>query len=290
MLDYSADEVSREVKESVALFTAEFYAERDGWGAAAADPIFILGMPRAGSTLVEQILASHSMVEGTSELPYIPTLARETVAQHPRYDGLTYPALLARLDARETRWLGEEYLRRAAAHRTAGKPFFIDKLPNNWRDIGFIRLILPNARILDARRHPLACGFSNFKQHFAEGQGFSYSLEDFGLYYRDYVKLLAHFDSVLPGRIVRVVNEDLIENGEAEIRRLLDRLGLPFEESCLRFWESDRAVRTPSAEQVRQPINRSGMEQWKKFEPWLGPLKEALGPALEGWKGSSGQP
>jgi hypothetical protein len=283
MLDYSADEVTREVEESTALFTAAFYAQRSGWGAEAADPLFILGMPRAGSTLIEQILASHSMVEGTSELPYIPTLAREMVAQHPKYDGLAYPALLARLDARETRWLGEEYLRRASAHRTTDKPFFIDKLPNNWRDIGFIRLILPRARIVDARRHPLACGFSNFKQHFAEGQGFSYSLEDFGRYYRDYLRLMAHFEAVFPGEIVRMLNETLIEHSEPEIRRLLDRLGLPFDPACLRFWENDRAVRTPSAEQVRQPINREGMEQWKKFEPWLGPLKQALGPALEGW-------
>jgi tetratricopeptide (TPR) repeat protein len=280
------DALTREVDGSVDLFTPSFFAERSGQGAEASDPIFIVGMPRAGSTLIEQILSSHSQVEGTSELPYIPALAREMVAGDPRFAGLAYPQMLAALEPGELEALGEEYLRRAGAHRKTGRMFFTDKQPNNWRDIGFIRLILPNARIVDARRQPLACGFSNFKQHFAEGQSFTYSLEDMGRYYRDYVRLMDHLDEALPGRIHRVLNEDMIEDSEAEIRRLLDFLELAFEPSCLRFYENDRAVRTPSAEQVRKPINRSGMDRWKPFEPWLDPLKDALGPALAGWRGA----
>jgi tetratricopeptide (TPR) repeat protein len=285
MLAYDSEIVTREVEASEGLFTPGFLAERRAHGAQAPDPIFILGMPRAGSTLIEQILSSHSQVEGTAELHYIPALARELVGNDPRFAGLGYPEILGRLDPNDLRALGEEYLRRAAAHRKTGKPYFIDKLPNNWRDIGFIRMILPGAKIVDARRHPLACCFSNFKQHFAEGQAFAYSLTDLGRYYRDYVRLMDHFDRVLRGQVYRVLHEDMVEDSKAEIRRLLDHLGLPFEEACLRFYENDRAVRTPSAQQVRQPIYREGTEQWKPFEPWLGPLKDALGPALEKWRG-----
>ncbi|MET1113023.1 MAG: sulfotransferase [Allosphingosinicella sp.] len=285
MLDHDPDRLTDEVDESIRLFTRSFFAEREGQGAQAADPIFILGMPRAGSTLIEQILSSHSQVEGTSELPYIAALARESVARNPEFAGLPYPRMLAALQPGELRRLGEEYLERAGAHRKTARLFFTDKQPNNWRDIGFIRLILPRARIVDARRHPLACCFSNFKQHFAEGQGFTYSLGDMGRYYRDYVRLLDHFEEAIPGRIHRVIHEDMVEDSEAEIRRLLDYLELPFEPACLRFYENDRAVRTPSAGQVRQPINRDGMDQWKPFEPWLDPLKAALGPALVSWRG-----
>jgi tetratricopeptide (TPR) repeat protein len=285
MLRHDPEGLTEEVVESIGLFTPSFFAERSGQGAQAADPIFIVGMPRAGSTLIEQILSSHSNVEGTSELPYIPALARELVARNPRFDGLAYPRMLAALEPEELRELGEEYLRRAGVHRKTGKPLFTDKQPNNWRDIGFIRMILPGARIVDARRHPLACCFSNFKQHFAEGQAFTYSLEDMGRYYSDYVRLMDHFDEALPGRIHRVIHEHMVQDSEAEIRRLLDFLDLPFEPACLRFYENDRAVRTPSAEQVRRPINRSGMDQWKPFETWLDPLKSALGPALDGWQG-----
>ncbi|HET9638057.1 MAG TPA: sulfotransferase [Allosphingosinicella sp.] len=286
MLEHAPDLLTDEVDGSIRLLTGSFFTERDGQGAQAASPIFIVGMPRAGSTLIEQILSSHSQVEGTSELPYIPALARESLARNPRFAGLDYPHMLAALQPGDLRALGEEYLERAGAHRKTARIFFSDKQPNNWRDIGFIRLILPNARIVDARRHPLACCFSNFKQHFAEGQGFTYSLSDMGRYYRDYVRLLDHFDEAMPGRIHRVLHEDMVEDSEAEIRRLLDFLELPFESACLRFYENDRAVRTPSAEQVRQPINRDGMDQWKPFEPWLDPLKAALGPALDGWRGS----
>jgi tetratricopeptide (TPR) repeat protein len=288
-LDHDPDLLSAEVDSSIGLFTPEFFAGRRGAGAASSDPIFIVGMPRAGSTLIEQIVSSHSRVEGTSELPYIPALAREKLARDSRFAGLPYPRMLAEIEPEELQSLGEEYLRRAAAHRKTGRPLFIDKQPNNWREIGFIRLILPNARIVDARRHPLACCFSNFKQHFAEGQGFTYSLEDLGRYYRDYVRLMDHFDEAAPGAVHRVLHEDMVEDSEAEIRRLLDFLDLPFEPACLRFYENDRAVRTPSAEQVRRPINRGGMDRWQPFEPWLDPLKAALGPALDGWRGAERQ-
>jgi len=281
MVDYAPDLLTNEIEASLGLLTPQFFAARDGQGALAPDPIFILGMPRAGSTLIEQILSSHSQVEGTSELPYIPALARELIANDPRFAGLGHPQILAALGPEEIRWLGEEYLRRAGAHRKTGKRYFTDKQPNNWRDLAFIRMILPNARIVDARRHPLACCFSNFKQHFAHGQAFTYALDDLGHYYRDYVRLMRHFDRVLPGAVHRVLHEDMVADPEGEIGRLLEALGLPFEDACLRFYENRRAVRTPSAEQVRRPIDRSGLDQWRHFEPWLGPLKDALGPAID---------
>jgi tetratricopeptide (TPR) repeat protein len=280
-IGYRANETSRAVDRSIALFTPAFFAERDGWGCPAPDPIFILGMPRAGSTLIEQILASHGEVEGTMELPDIPALVKRL---GDRASGLSaYPETLAKLGRNALRALGEEYLERALVHRKTGKPFFIDKMPNNWAHVGLIRLILPNARIVDARRHPLDCGFSNFRQHYARGQGFSYSLADMGRYYSDYVRLTAHFDRVLPGKIHRVLHERLIEAPEREIRALLDALGLPFDPACLRAHENKRAVRTASSEQVRRPINREGVDQWRPYERWLGPLKEALGPVLEAY-------
>jgi Sulfotransferase family len=191
--------------------------------------------------------------------------------------------MLADLGPDELRALGEEYLERAAIHRRTAKPFFIDKMPNNWPHVGFIHLILPNAKMIDARRHPLDCGFSNFRQHYARGQGFSYSLTDMGRYYADYVRLMAHFDRVLPGRVHRVVHEALVEHPEREIRALLDFLGLPFDPACLSFHENPRAVRTPSSEQVRRPINREGIDQWRPYEAHLGPLKDALGPVLDAY-------
>jgi tetratricopeptide (TPR) repeat protein len=270
-IDYDADDTRTQVDRAKALFTPTFLAERDGAGCLAPDPIFIVGMPRAGSTLIEQILASHSQIEGTMELPDMPVLAAKAKAMAGGLAGLA-PAQL--------RELGEDFLARTRIQRKSGKPFFIDKLPNNWLHTGLIRLILPNAKIIDARRHPLDCCFSNFKQHFARGQAFTYGLEDMGRYYADYVALMAHFDAVMPGRIHRVVHETLIDDTEAQVRALLDYFGLPFEEACLRFYENDRAVRTASSEQVRRPINRDGVGQWKAFEPWLDPLKAALGPVL----------
>jgi tetratricopeptide (TPR) repeat protein len=281
MLRYDPGVIQDYVRRSKALFTADFLRSRAGQGSPAPDPIFVIGMPRAGSTLIEQILSSHSMIEGTSELPHIPALTYDLRDEAGETGAPPYPETLAELPAERLLRLGEDYLRSARLHRKTDRRFFTDKLPNNWLHIGFIQLILPNAKIVDARRHPLACCFSNFKQHFARGQAFSYSLEDLGLYYSDYVSMLDHFDTVTPGRIHRVIHERLIEDPEGEIRRLLDHLGLPFEEGCLRFWENERAVRTPSSEQVRRPINREGVEQWKAYDPWLGPLKEALGPVLE---------
>lgn len=277
---YDPRTLTDEVGRAAGLFTSEFFSERRDQGCPAPDPIFVVGMPRSGSTLVEQILASHSMVEGTSELPHIPALVRRLTGEE-RSQGASYPELLAELDKSQLASLGEEYLERARAHRKSGRPFFIDKMPHNWTDIGFILLILPNARIIDVRRHPLSCCLSNFKRYFAKGHPAAFSLEEMGRYYRDYVRLLGHMDEVLPGRIHRVFHEALVEDSETGIRALLDHVGLPFEEACLRFYENERAVRTPSAEQVRRPINRDGLEPWRPYEPWLGPLKEALGPVLE---------
>ncbi|HEX9964057.1 MAG TPA: sulfotransferase [Allosphingosinicella sp.] len=283
LIGYDPEGTARDVDRSLALFTPAFFEARAGGGCPAPDPIFILGMPRAGSTLLEQILATHSEVEGTMELPDLPALAKRLGGRSRRSDPGAYPEVLAELDPAELLALGEEYLERARIHRKTGKPYFIDKMPNNWAHVGFIHLILPNARIVDARRHPLDCGFSNFRQHYARGQGFSYSLADMGLYYADYVRLMAHFDRVLPGRVHRVIHERLIEHPEAEIRALLDALALPFDPACLSFHENRRAVRTASSEQVRRPINRDGMGQWRPYEAHLGPLKEALGPVLDAY-------
>jgi len=280
MLGYDASETNELVRRSKALFTPSFFALRAGFGSPALDPIFVVGLPRSGSTLIEQILSSHSEIEGTSELPDIPVLRRRLETEQARRDESPFPDLLAEFGPGELRAMGEEYLDNARLHRKTDKPFFVDKLPTNWAHIGLIHLILPNARIIDARRHPLGCCFSNFKQLFARGHGFSYSFEGAARYYRDYVDLLSHFDEVLPGRIHRVFHENMVEDTEGEIRRMLEYLGLPFEDSCLRFYENERAVRTPSAEQVRQPINRAGVDRWRSYEPWLGPLKDALGPVL----------
>jgi tetratricopeptide (TPR) repeat protein len=278
---YSAADTSRLVQRSRRLYTSEFFAARAGMGCPAPDPIFIVGLPRSGSTLLEQILASHPLVEGTMELYDMISLARSLGASAGQDRPAAYPDSLAALDAGQLRSLGEQYLARTRIQRKTPAPFFVDKMPNNLLHVGLIHLTLPNARIIDARRHPIGCCFSAFKQHFARGQHFSYSLEDVGRYYRDYVELMAHFDTVLPGRIYRVNYESMIEDTESEVRRLLEHCGLPFEERCLRFHENERAVRTASSEQVRQPIFRDGLEQWRHYEPWLTPLREALGPVLE---------
>ncbi|MET0308222.1 MAG: sulfotransferase [Sphingomonas sp.] len=275
------EDVTLEVDRSIALFDRAFLAKHAGRGAAAADPIFVIGMPRAGSTLLEQILASHPQVEGTAELPYIPQMVQALVAERWRDPAAAYPQVVEHLGPDQIRALGESYLRMASRHRRGGTPFFIDKLPNNWRYIGLIRLILPNARIIDARREPMACGFSNFKQHFARGQTFAYSLTDIGSFYRDYVRLVRHFEVQAPGTIHRVQHEALLDDPETEIRRMLDWLGLPFDARCLRPHENARPVRTASSEQVRRPINRSAVDQWRNYEPWLGELKGALGDMLD---------
>ena len=282
-LPYDAEQTTQETRHSQALFTPDFFASRRDGGAASGAPIFIVGLPRSGSTLVEQILSSHSAVEGTMELPDLPGIARSIGR------GSDYFDRLAALAPDERTLLGEEFLSAARIHRKLGRPFFIDKMPNNCRHVGLIQLILPNAKIIDARRYPMAACFSAFKQHFARGQSFSYDLGDLGRYYRDYVALMDHFDAVRPGRIHRVIYEDMVDDMETEVRRLLDHCGLPFEAGCLRFHETERPVRTASSEQVRRPLYREGLDQWRNFEPWLGPLKVALGPALEGWRGGAGR-
>ena len=283
LVPYSADDNAGRGRAARRVYTREFFAEREGWGCAAPDPIFIVGMPRAGSTLVEQILSSHPAVEGTMELPEVISLARELRRRADSPQATSYHDVLAGIDAGEARELGERYLERTRIHRKRGAPLFIDKMPNNFAHIGLIRLALPNARIIDARRHPLACCLSGFKQHFARGQDFSYSLDDIGRYYRDYVELMAHFDEVLPGKVHRVIYEDMVADTESEVRRLLEYCGLPFDPACLRFFENPRAVRTASSEQVRRPIYRDGVDHWRHYEAWLGPLKQALGPLLDAW-------
>ena len=279
-IQFDAERTTTSVQRSRALFTTDFLASRAGAGAPDPDPIFIVGLPRAGSTLVEQILSSHSQVEGTMELPDVAAIIQGLTRRGEVEEAARYPEVVASLDRDELRALGEQYLARTRIQRKRGTPFFIDKMPNNWAYVGLIALMLPNAKIIDARRHPLSCCFSAYKQHFARGQHFSYSLEDLGRYYRDYVTLMAHFDAVLPGRVHRVVYERMVDDTETEVRRLLGYCGLPFEESCLRFYENDRAVRTASSEQVRQPIFRDSVEQWRNYERWLGPLVSALGPVL----------
>jgi len=283
VIDYDAEDLSGYVRRSRALLTEDFFASRRGLGSPAADPIFIVGLPRAGSTLVEQILSSHSLVEGTQELPDLGVIARQLAGRKKRSEPSLYPEAMTGLGADELRALGERYLEQTRIQRRTALPFFIDKMPNNWEHLALIHLILPNAKVIDARRHPMSCCFSVFKQHFARGQRFSYDLGELGRYYRDYVDLTAHIDSVLPGRVHRVHYERMVEDTEGEVRRLLDYCGLPFEESCLRFYENERAVRTASSEQVRRPIYRDALEQWIHYEPWLGPLRDALGPVLTGY-------
>ena len=282
---YNADEIASQARAFKALITPAFCAAHEGGGSSAEDPIFVVGLPRSGSTLIEQILASHSAVEGTMELPDIVLMARELAWPNGPIGEPQYPDCLADLDPATFSALGERYLQSTRIHRKLGRPFFIDKMPNNFQHLGLIQLILPKAKVIDARRHPLGSCFSAFKQLFGQGQNFTYDLTDLGRYYRDYVELMAHFDAVLPGRIHRVIYEDMVEDTEVQVRALLDYCGLPFEPACLKFYENSRAVKTVSSEQVRRPIFREGLDQWRNYEPWLGPLKDALGPALETWRG-----
>ena len=287
-LHYSADDTHARVQHIRAHYTRDFFAARAGAGSPARDPIFVVGLPRAGSTLIEQILSSHSQVEGTMELPEVTSITRMLRTQADADSAMPYHDALAALDVDALRALGERYLEHTRIQRKTSAPLFIDKMPNNFMHIGLIHLMLPNAKIIDARRHPLGCCFSGFKQHFARGQSFSYDLGDLGRYYRDYVALMGHFDAVLPGRIHRVVYEHMVEDTEGEVRRLLEYCGLPFEESCLRFFQNARPVRTASSEQVRQPIYREGVDHWRHYAPWLVPLELALGPVLESYPGVPG--
>src|ERR1700676_4496898 len=276
---YRAELLEQNTANQKRICTREFFLERAGYGAASREPIFILGMPRAGSTLLEQILASHSQVEGTQELANVPRAVLDLQGYNPDLNNPRYPKCLAAMPEDEVRALGEKYLADTQIYR-AGKPHFIDKMPNNFRHIGLIHLMLPNARIIDARREPMACCFGNLNQLYARGQEFSYSFEDIARYYRTYLDLMRHWDEVLPGKLLRVWHEDIVEDLEGNVRRILDFCGLEFEPGCVEFYKTERSIRTASSEQVRQPIYREGLDQWKHFEPWLDPLKDALGDAL----------
>jgi tetratricopeptide (TPR) repeat protein len=274
---YRPEPLERNARLQAAVCTRQFFAARQGVGCPDPSPIFIVGLPRAGSTLIEQILASHSQVEGTMELADIPRLVQDLHGRAPTGSPARYPGILAELAAADFASMGERYLSDTRAYRT-GKAFFVDKMPNNFRNLGLIYLILPNARIIDARRAPLACCFSNYKQLFASGQQFTYGIDDISRYYRMYVELMDHWNAVLPGRILRVQHEDVVEDLEANVRRILEFCGLQFEPGCLEFHRTLRTVHSASSEQVRQPLNREGVDQWRHYEPWLGPFKEALGP------------
>lgn len=275
LIDYDAGETHALVDRTKGIVSADFLRLFAGMGCPATDPIFIVGLPRAGSTLIEQILASHSAIEGTMELPDLPAIEARAKAE---FGGL------ANIPPAAVRAMGEDYLGRTRVHRKTDKPFFIDKLPNNWMHVGFIRMILPNARIIDARRAPLDCCFSNFRQHFARGQAFAYALDDIGRFYRDYVELMNHFDRVAPDKVHRVIHEDLIDDFEQEVRRLLAFVGVPFEVGCLDFHRNSRAVQTASSEQVRRPINRDGVGKWRAYSEYLGPLIEGLGPVVDNYR------
>jgi hypothetical protein len=278
---YEAQDRTRFVARAKALFTTEFFQKHKGRGSDSAAPIFIVGMPRSGSTLVEQILSSHSQVHGSGELLHMNSVAA-LLDDGKTVEGVLrrYPEVLGEMDPDLFESLGEQYL--ALAQQT-DLPRFTDKLPGNFVHVGLLQLILPNAKIIDTRRHPLDCGLSCFKTLFPQGQPFTHRLEDIGRYYADYVDLMAHYDSVLPGKVHRIIYERLVENPEQEVRKLLDYLELPFEESCLRSHEQERVVLTMSSEQVRMPLYKTGRDYWRNYEPWLGPLKKALGPVLESY-------
>lgn len=278
---YDPAVTAAQVASSKALFTPEFFRARAGSGSTAQGPIFVVGMQRSGTTLLEQILASHSQIEGAGELPNLRFIARRLEDTIGRRAGLNYPAVLGDVDPSEFRQLGEEYLRTSLPRRPLGRPFFVDKDPFNYWHIGLMALALPNAKIIDMRRHPIGCCFSNFTTIFLHGLTHTYRLADLGAFYAGYVEMMAHYDRVLPGHVHRVFYEDLIGDPEREIRRVLDHVGLPFEESCLQFHDNRRPVNSASSEQVRRPIYDEALDHWRHYEPWLGPLKTALGPTLD---------
>ena len=279
--NYDAKATTAFVRRFKATYTSGFFSARGDWGRAAEDPIFIVGLPRSGSTLLEQILASHSCVEGTRELAYIPTMARE-LAGAPQ-SAATYPENLASLGKSDVETLAARYLASAQRHRRLGKPRFVDKMHGNFVSIGLLHLMFPRAAIIDARRHPMASGFACYKQLFNPGMNFAYDLGELGLYYRDYVDLMEHVDDALPGRVYRVNYERLVTDTENEVRRILAYCQMPFEPECLRFYENQRVAQTISSEQVRRPIYSEGLDQWRNFEPWLGPLRAALGDLVDSY-------
>jgi tetratricopeptide (TPR) repeat protein len=282
MATYKPEKIQSWVDQAEANYDVAFFAERETFGCPAPDPIFVVGMQRSGSTLVEQILDSHPSIEGTAELTEFPNIvAEQGEIAHRR--GINFSEHLRRMSPEEMRALGQDYLDRSRTYRLTDKPFFTDKMPANWTYVGIIRLFLPNAKIVDVRRHPLACCFANWKQLYGKGLEHTYSMENMGRYYADYVRLFRLMDKVQPDKIHRVIYERLVDDVEAEVRSLLDYCGLPFDEACLNFHSNERSIRTISAEQVRRPINREGLDRWRPYEKWLGPLKQALGPALEDW-------
>ncbi len=276
---YRPEIIERNTAGQRSICTAPFFARRAGYGLPSDEPIFIVGLPRSGSTLIEQILASHSQVEGTQELADIPRIVLDLQGRDPDLDNPRYPNILADMPPAAFTALAEKYLRETAVYRS-GRPHFIDKMPNNFRHIGLIHLMFPNARIIDARREPMACCVGNLKQLFAQGQEFAYSIEDIARYYRTYLDLMEHWDAALPGRVLRVLHEDVVDDLDASVRRILDFCGLPFEPGCVAFHKTERSVRTASSEQVRQPIYREGLDQWRHFEPWLDTLHDKLGDAV----------
>jgi tetratricopeptide (TPR) repeat protein len=278
---YEAEQVSKGIDEAIETYSPDFFVQRTGRGHPSSEPIFIVGMPRAGSTLIEQILASHSLVEGTEELFAMQQLDGELQQAHADATG---ERALIDTDLNELRRLGERYLHLAHYHRKTERPYFTDKNPANWRYVGLIHTILPNAKIVDVRRNPLDCCFANYAQHYQWGVNFSYGQREVASQYREYLRLMRHFDQVLPGIVHHAIHDQMVDNFECEVRRLLDYLELPFEEACLRFFETKRAVHTPSAEQVRRPINRSGFGRWRNYERWIGDLKESLGDVLNNWQ------
>jgi tetratricopeptide (TPR) repeat protein len=290
---YRADIIETNTRQQIEVCTPEFFAARRGWGAQNPDPIFIVGLPRSGSTLIEQILASHSEVEGTQELANVQQIVGALRGRDPDLNDPRYPRILPQMQSEDFLKLGEQYIEGTRIYRggkpgvggtPGGVPFFIDKMPNNFRHVGLIHLMLPNARIIDARREPMACCFSNFKQLFAQGQEFTYGIEDIARYYRTYLELMRHWDLALPGRILRVHHEDVVDDLEGAVRRILDFSGLAFEPQCLEFHKTGRSIRTASSEQVRLPLFRDGLDQWKHFEPHLESLEKALGDALDRWR------
>jgi tetratricopeptide (TPR) repeat protein len=274
-LRYDPDRAQAAMQAQAEVCTADLFRSKAGAGAPAADPIFIVGLPRSGSTLLEQILASHSQIDGTMELPNVLALAHRLNGRRLIAEEARYPGILRELPPEQLRKFGESYIEDTRFQRGEA-PHFIDKMPNNFMHIGLIHLMLPNAKIIDARRHPMGCCFSNYKQLFADGQEFTYDLDEMARYYHGYVELMGHWGRALPGTVLRVHYEHVVADLEGQVKRILEFLGLPFEESCLQFHRTERSVRTPSSEQVRQPIYRSGLDQWRHYEPWLSPLADRL--------------
>ncbi|MEO7133297.1 MAG: sulfotransferase [Vicinamibacterales bacterium] len=275
-------QVTRFVDLALATYTSALLDRPPRGETGATGPVFVLGLHRSGSTLIEQILASHAMIEGSGELPAMPQLWDRIVGSAAR-DGISPLEYVARCEPATWASIGAEYLQLTQPFRRTRRRLFVDKLPSNWLYLGLIRLALPNAKIIDTRRNPMACGFANFKQHYPTGVTFAYSLQSIGRFYRDYLRMMDHFDCVAPGAVHHLVYEHLVEDPEREVRRILKFIGVPFDPACLHSHRTERAVSTPSAEQVRCPIYRDGIEAWRPYRRWLGPLKEALGPAINSW-------